>query len=229
MFIVGLWNAFNLVMAGVALGAVSERKEPRRHPRLNIARKGALAVGGEKIAVDIVNVSAGGCALRLNGDMPAALLKAQDIRARLTIEPIGDLVGDRTLPLIFRRAPDEGGEKVYGCQFETLQPEEYFVLADLMYGDPDALPQFLASRRKHKSLWAGTAQFLWWGVIEPLRALSYLFIGRPPEEQALESDPKPATVWLRRLSAQAGTGAPPAVSPSSPAEPQQPAAQQQSA
>lgn len=229
MFIVGLWNAFNLVVAGVALGAVSERKQPRRHPRLSIARKGALAVGGEKIAVDIVDVSAGGCALRLNGDMPAALLEAEDTRARLTIEPVGDLVSERSLPLVFRRAPCEGGERIYGCEFELLQAEEYYVLADLMYGDPEALSRFLASRRKHKSLWAGTGQFLWWGVIEPLRALSYLFIRKPPEESAPETAPAPkaATAWLWRLSAQATARTPPAVPPLPQIEPLKPAARQQ--
>lgn len=206
MFIVGLWNTFNLVMAGVALGAVSERKQPDRHPRLAIDRKGWLEVAGEKVAVEIANVSAGGCAVRLVDEMPAALLEAEDTRARLTIEPIGELVGDRSLPLVFRRTPT--GDDLYGCEFDTMQAEEYYVLADLMYGDSDALPRFLESRRKHKSIWAGTGQFIWWGLVEPVRAFAYLFKRKPQDEQAPETAPAPpmaATAWLHRLTAQAAS------------------------
>lgn len=201
MFIVGLWNTFNLIMAGVGLGAVSERKQPDRHPRLVINRKGALDIGGEKVAVEIANVSVGGCAVRLVDEMPSVMLESETTNARLSIEPIGDMVGDRSLPLIFRRAP-HGDDGVYGCEFETMQPEEYYVLADLMYGDSDALPKFLESRRAHKSIWAGTGQFLWWGVIEPVRAFAYLF-KRKPEEETAQTPPLPraSTIWLWRFLA----------------------------
>ena len=37
-------------------------------------------------------------------------------------------------------------------EFPELQGREYYVLADLMYGDSDALPRFLMSRRNHKDL-----------------------------------------------------------------------------
>ena len=227
MFIVGLWNTFNLIMAGVALGAVSERKQPDRHPRLTIKRKGALEVGEEKIAVEIANVSAGGCALRLLDEMPAALLEAEDTKARLRIEPIGDMVGDHSLPLIFRRAAGDDG--LYGCEFDTMQAEEYFALADLMYGDSDALPRFLETRRKHKSIWTGTGQFMWWGVVEPFRALSYAFRSKPAEEPAPDVAPTPeaATAWLKRLTAQAAEPPPEPKPPEK--EALQPAAQTKSA
>lgn len=228
MFIVGLWNTFNLIMAGVALGAVSERKQPDRHPRLTIKRRGVLEVGDDVVKVEIVNVSAGGCAVRLLDEMPAVLLEAEDTHARLRIEPIGDMTGTRTLPLIFRRAPT--GDDLYGCEFDTMQPQEYFVLADLMYGDSDALPRFLESRRKHKSIWTGTGQFMWWGIVEPFRALSYLYLKKPKDDAETESAPTPeaATAWLKRLAARANE---PAAVEAKPPEKDalQPAAQSKSA
>lgn len=203
MFIVGLWNTFNLIMAGVALGAVAERKQADRHPRLGVNRNGVLDVDGERCPVKIVNVSAGGCALQLEGDMPAHLLEAENTKARLYIEPVGNLSGDMSLPLVFRRIPT-GTERVYGCEFELMQPEEYYVLADLMYGDSEALPTFLASRRKHKSVWTGTGQFMWWGIVEPIRAFAYLLKRKKADPEA-ETAPVPeaSTDWLRRLAAEA--------------------------
>src|SRR3954452_10181142 len=58
MLVVGLWNTFNMVIAGVALGCVAERKQPDRHPRLAIDRRGMLTVDGAAIPVAIENVSA---------------------------------------------------------------------------------------------------------------------------------------------------------------------------
>jgi len=201
MLIVGLWNFFNLMMAGVGLGAVCERAQPDRHPRLTIARRGVLDVAGEQVDVEILNVSAGGCALKLEGELPAHLLAADETpEIRLYIEPVGDISAEYALPLIFRRTPTLG-DGVYGCEFDLMQPEEYFVLADLMYGDSEALPKFLEGRRAHKSLWAGTMQFLWWGMTEPLRAVTYLLKAQDAAEP--QTAPTTSTAWLRRFLAQA--------------------------
>jgi cellulose synthase (UDP-forming) len=39
MLVVGLWNTFNMVIAGVALGCVAERRQPDRHPRLRVTAR----------------------------------------------------------------------------------------------------------------------------------------------------------------------------------------------
>jgi cellulose synthase (UDP-forming) len=71
-----------------------------------------------------------------------------------------------------------------------------------MYGDSEALPRFLASRRKHKSIFAGSWQFVVWGVIEPVRAAAYA-LRRDGAAPAAEdgAHPQPATHWLRTLVA----------------------------
>lgn len=237
MLIVGLWNSFNLIMAGVALGAVSERKQVDRHPRLTIKRLGMLEFEGERAPVIIENVSAGGCAIRFDGVTPSGMLAADTTKARLIVEPVGDMIDGHTLPLVFKRAATES-DGLYGCEFGLMQSAEYYALADLMYGDSDALPKFLASRRKHKSLWTGTGQFMWWGIIEPIRAYSYLFKRKPVKdvEQAPASTPEASTLWLHRLAAQgadgvaegAGEAAKPAKPPRRPKVPAQPKQSNQS-
>jgi cellulose synthase (UDP-forming) len=227
MLIVGLWNTFSMIMAGVGLGAVSERKQPDRHPRLTIDRTGVLDVKGVRARCKIVNVSAGGCALHFEDDPPRGLFEGEGPGARLIVDPVGDMAGDASLPLVLLRN-ETGDRKLHAFEFETMHPHEYFVLADLMYGDSDALPRFLQSRRKHKSIWVGTGQFIWWGIVEPIRAFAYLFkrfsSATPIEEPA--PTPEPSTLWLHRLSTQASDGTP---SPEQKAQPQKNAASAKSA
>ena len=196
MLVVGLWNTFNLIIAGVALGAVAERKQPDRHPRLAIARTGRLLVGEQVIAASIRDVSAGGVSLIAADELPAD----STIPVRLEIDPIGPHTGNASLPLQFKHSRRQDADIVHGFEFATLEPEEYYTLADLMYGDSDALPRFLATRRKHKNVFAGSGQFVWWGISEPFRAITYAIANSKAQAEA---DPAPvpqaSTVWLHRF------------------------------
>jgi cellulose synthase (UDP-forming) len=208
ILVVGLWNAFNMVIAGAALGCVAERREPRRHPRLTIDRIGTLSTTDGDIPVAIRDVSAGGCSISPLGsamDLPTLVDGAQ---ARLLIEPRGTMVGANSLPAIVRHTSGTSDNIRYGVQFGEISAIEYYVLADLMYGDPDAIKRFLMSRRKHKNVAVGTLTFLRWGFAEPFRAFAYLLgaAGNKPAERELPSN-VPATVWLRRL-ARIGKAAP---------------------
>lgn len=211
MFFVGLWNMFNLVTAGVALGAVAERRRRETHPSIPIARRGVLERGDKRIRVAIEEVSASFCRLRIESAEDAAAL---DVTApaelRLLVEPRGALIRP-SLPIrAVERAGDESLEAVFGA----FRAGEHLAFADLMYGDADALLRFVAARRKHKGIVAGTIQFLWWGVIEPIRAFSYL---RPRAADAPFREPPPfadlSSLRLPRLSARPKPSAPPAAAP----------------
>ena len=174
MLIVGLWTTFNLIIAGAALGVVCERREPDRFPRLAIDRTGLLAVGGETARVTLHSVSAGGCALRFAEASPVAVLLAEATSCTLAVIPLdgSDMHAPMTLELV--HATDSTDTTAYGFSFAAMNPGSYLALADLMYGDPDAILRFLTSRRAHKNLFAGSWQFLRWGVLEPLRASGYV-------------------------------------------------------
>lgn len=67
---------------------------------------------------------------------------------------------------------------------------EYYVLADLMYGDPHAVSRFQSRRRSGKNLFAGTGYFIWLGITQPLRALYYLVGPKAaPVEEPHNNDP----------------------------------------
>jgi cellulose synthase (UDP-forming) len=174
MLVVGLWNTFNMILAGVALGAVAERKQPDRHPRLGVERKGFLLFAGQRVPVDVQDVSAGGLAIVTREDLEADLGLRQDCEARLEVVPVGVRSEGCTLPLVLRRANTQKGLHRYAFEFPDLDPQAYFALADLMYGDSEAIPRFLATRRAHKDIFRGTMQFVRWGLFEPLRSFAYL-------------------------------------------------------
>ena len=207
MLVVGIWNTFNLIIAGVALGAVSERAQPDRHPRLAIARTGTLLVDGQRVAVALRDVSAGGVSLTSTEPMPVAE-DGERLPVRLEVDPIGTLSRGKTLPLRLVNSRRADAETVYGFEFHDMEPDDYFALADLMYGDSDALPRFLRSRRKHKNIFAGLVQFLWWGVSEPVRAFRYA-LSRKPGSDAESDKPVagPSTAWLKRFVRFAREGA----------------------
>jgi cellulose synthase (UDP-forming) len=207
MVVVGLWNLFNLLIAGTALGAVAERKQPDRHPRLGIKRQGFLHVNGAAVEVEIVDVSAGGCGLVPVGKAPFDL-RAGETEGLLTIEPVSGIVArNEALPIILRHTNVRGQSVVYGFEFQELVGRDYYVLADLMYGDSQALPRFLASRRKHKNVFAGTWEFVVWGLFEPVRAIAYSIRELQKKTEAKEeAAPHPSTKWLRFLLKQAGIG-----------------------
>ena len=210
MLVVGIWNTFNLIIAGAALGAVSERAQPDRHPRLAIQRTGTLLVDGQRVNVGLRDVSAGGVSLTSSEPMPVAEGEER-LPVRLEIDAIGTLAHGLTLPLRLVNSRRSGAETLYGFEFHEMEPDDYFALADLMYGDSDALPRFLRTRRKHKNIFAGGAQFLWWGVSEPVRAFRYLTIRKKAQiDDGAKPIPGPSTAWLKRFVRFAKAGAKPA-------------------
>ncbi len=211
MVVVGAWNTFNMLIAGAALGSVAERKQPDRHPRLTINRKGMFQTDGLKIPVAIENVSAGGCALRPIDDTQSLDWKIGETDGRLWVEPMGEVIKDETIPITLRHVSSNKGQSLYGFEFPELKSPEYYVLADLMYADSEALPRFLKSRRVHKNVFAGTWQFIFWGSVEPFRALSYMRKkaheeSAPATEAAKEPEiPHVETTMLRKLITLAST------------------------
>jgi cellulose synthase (UDP-forming) len=201
MLIVGLWNGFNILIAGAALGAVAERKQPDRHPRLRIERKGIFVVGDTRLPVIIESVSTGGCAVRPLVDTSGLHWDADATRGRLAIKPMGSFVADRTLPVVLKQKSTRDDGVRFELEFDAMQPREYYVLADLMYGDQSALSSFLNKRRVHKDLVRGTLQFVRWGITEPLRAVAYAMMP-PPAPQPSEATATAAATeiisdWLK--------------------------------
>ncbi|MFE1600452.1 UDP-forming cellulose synthase catalytic subunit [Methylobacterium sp. ID0610] len=223
MLVVGLWNFFNLLTAGAALGVCAERRQTETAPSLPIARRGVLTLDGRAFDVAIERVSAEGCRLRC----PAALLPPgaghRPIAADLTVLPMTGAPSGGALPVVLERVARGSDDAVCSLSFRSLRNAQYPVLAGLMYGDSDAMQRFQFRRRHHKDLVSGLLQFAWWGLVEPLRAVRYLFLPEPPAAEV------PAPIAVAEAPASSALPiAPPAAEPVIArirSEPAQPAAE----
>ncbi|MBV9970140.1 MAG: glycosyltransferase, partial [Xanthobacteraceae bacterium] len=208
MLVVGLWALFNLVIAAAALGVVAERHELRKHPRLAVERRGRVSFEDYSAEVEIVNVSAGGCAIRVPGPaFFASCVLLGKSRGKLTIDSVGAGGSPRGLEVTVMRAQSDDNSADVGLKFEIRTASDYLALADLMYGDAGALAKFLTARRRHMGIVRGTLVFLRWSITEPFRAFYYLLAGRRPKI-AGEDEPADAGTWAGHHNAAADRGRP---------------------
>jgi cellulose synthase (UDP-forming) len=202
MLVVGLWNLFNLITAGAALGVAAERRQSEKAPSLPVDRPAVLTLNGMAIDVTVERISSARCRIRMDAIVP---MRRSDDRSVGTLSaradgPLPLLNHARTIPVRVAGVTAAGEESVCELVFETLTPGSYFALADLMYGDADAMSRFQQRRRTHKGLVAGTAQFIAWGVIGPFRAFACLMSGTAPQPAA-ETEPAPSRRRERQRAA----------------------------
>lgn len=180
MLVVGLWNFFNLITAGASLGVCAERRQLERTPSLAIDRSGVLTLSGRSTDVSIERVSAESCTVRfLSGAFDQGLTRAA-LRGALSVEPAAGARRTAPLPVHVEDATRDGRDLVLRLSFGALAIRDYPALAGLMYGDAEAMRRFQLRRRRHKDIPTGTVQFVWWGLVEPFRALRYLLASRRP-------------------------------------------------
>ena len=169
--VVGGWNVFNLIMAGAALGVVSERRNLRRAPRVRLDRRGEIIIGDVVVPAMIEDGSMGGVKVRPVGE-PAEELRSGEMIV-LRFETKTPLPTDE-LPLIIRSiARDEEGIHL-GCQPTLSSPVHYRLIADLVYSDSAQWMRFQGGRRKGVGVLAGTLIYLWWALYQTVRGIGFL-------------------------------------------------------
>ena len=227
MLVVGLWNFFNLLTAGAALGVCAERRQLERTPSLAINRRGQLTLGGRAVDVSIERVSAEACTVRLPAAIAPAGAGQNKLAGALSVVPMAGARAAGPLPVTLEGIERDRDAVFARLGFGRLRPQDYVALAGLMYGDAEAMRRFQMRRRRHKDILTGTLQFIWWGLSEPVRALRYaLSADARPAPAAATSDSSP--IYDAPEQAPTGTGLPepllqaPAPRPA-PVEPQGPA------
>ena len=188
LLIVGGWSFYNLIIAGVALGIVAERRERRKTPRLKIVRKGEITANGVSVPVEIKDCSIGGMRVRpLVGKLPAEFSRGG--QCLVHVAPNREGFDTAPIPCILRNVSNDGSGAIYGLQFSGLSPSHYRGIADAMYADMQVFENFRSSRRKIKGITMGTLQFFWWSINHTLRAFYYaVALRKTSSEPAVEAN-----------------------------------------
>jgi cellulose synthase (UDP-forming) len=169
--VVGGWNIFNLILAGCALGVVSERREIRSSRRVNIERRcDVRGADGNWVRGTITNVSSGGIGVRVPGGA-AGLGRGAPTVVRFT--PLSD-AGVTELSVFIRSATAEGKGVTLGCRYMPEKGTDYRLIADLLYANSANWQQRQRSRQVDIGIIRGTVRFLGVAAYQTARGLGYL-------------------------------------------------------
>lgn len=179
--VVGGWNLFNLIIAGCALGVVSERREVRRSRRVIVERPCEIrSSGGEWVPGIIEDISTLGVGIRLRS---ARIPFSKESLATIRFTPYSD-IEHRELRLEVRNVITSEGALVLGGQFVHDTANDYRLLADLLYANAAQWSALQESRRVDIGILGGTLRFLGIAVYQTSRGLAYLVrFGRQPTAQ----------------------------------------------
>lgn len=169
--VVGGWNLLNIILAGCALGVVSERGERQASRRIKVSRRCDFGIDGRWFTATIEDVSVHGAAVQVftEGFKDIAI----DKRAVLRFQPFTDMPVCE-LPINIRHFGGVGDVTSIGCRYMPEKSEDHRLIADLIFASSAQWMQFQTSRRRNPGLIGGTLWFLGLAMYQTARGLSYL-------------------------------------------------------
>ncbi|MEA3537209.1 UDP-forming cellulose synthase catalytic subunit [Rhizobium sp. CC-YZS058] len=170
--VVGAWNFLNLIIAGCALGVVTERGDKSAARRVKIMRRCEFKVGESWYPAVIENVSVNGMLVHVYDKalMPLTPGTFEAIR----VIPYSDGVPDTLSVNIVRSSKGEGESISLGCAFAPQSAVDHRLIADLMFANSAQWSEFQMGRRKNPGLIRGTVSFLGIALFQTGRGLYYL-------------------------------------------------------
>ncbi|MEF2554075.1 UDP-forming cellulose synthase catalytic subunit [Aurantimonas sp. A2-1-M11] len=197
LLVVGAWNLMNLIVAGAALGVVTERMERREAPRLPSVRGGELFVAGMTVPVVIEDVSLGGAKVSVLGRLPETFDRED---ARLLVSTPDGTRDLGSLPVSVKSLGGGSDGLGLGLKFRA-SISHYPLIADLMLADLAPVRGLRLARRTRRGILGGSLAFIGWSLSYPLRAFHHLVFDRDAKRQdAGDPTPMAAPVAVRPAS-----------------------------
>jgi cellulose synthase (UDP-forming) len=178
--VVGGWNLINLIMAGCALGVVSERGERASSRRVRVNRRAEFGVNGKWYTASIEDVSVHGARLHVFDKQLEQSLVGAEGEVRFRPFSGADV---ETLPLIIRNIQPTDGLLAVGCQYVPKSALDHRLIADLMFANSAQWTQFQEGRRRNPGLIRGTIWFVGLALYQTSRGLVYFFRSMRPERE----------------------------------------------
>ncbi|MGG7516367.1 UDP-forming cellulose synthase catalytic subunit [Allorhizobium undicola] len=181
--VVGGWNMINLVMAGCALGVVSERGERASSRRIRVRRRCEFGFDGQWSPASIEDVSVRGARLNVFSRRFAEMQPGAVAEIRMRLHGRGEMA---TLPLIIRNTEQQGEILALGCQYMPQSAKDHRQIVDLIFANSDQWSDFQKSRRKNPGIIRGTVWFLGMSLFQTSRGLTYFLRSLKPQRSARE-------------------------------------------
>lgn len=183
--VVGGWNLLNLLLAGCALGVVSERRERQTSRRVKVQRRAEVAVDGKWYPAMIRDVSLRGAGIQIfTRDIAKFPL---DARAELRFEAHGR-AGKGELPIRITRSSADGELLDVGCRFKPEDAAHHGLVADLIFANSEQWKVFQNSRRHNPGVLRGTLWFIKLSLIQTVRGLQYMLFHRQSDQDTKTSE-----------------------------------------
>jgi cellulose synthase (UDP-forming) len=183
--VVGFWNILNLLMAGCALGVVSERPEGRAARRFAVQRRGEISAEGQTARMLTENASVDGVGIRMMSSAFDRLTVGS--KALISFETKIDMPRGE-LPVTVMRVQRDDQGLLLGCRYEVSAPLHSRMIADLVFSNSETWSRFQKRRRQNMGVIYGTIRFLRMAIFQTSRGLSYFFgltrIGHPSATKA---------------------------------------------
>ncbi|EIM27125.1 UDP-forming cellulose synthase catalytic subunit [Microvirga lotononidis] len=170
--VTGAWNVLNLIIAGCALGVVSERATRRHSHRVRVERPCRFIIGDEAIDAVVRDVSVGGARVHVPPSAEPKLKKGA--AGTLEFQPFSNLPIQH-LPMEIRKVGMDDKGLLLGCRFLIEKPEHRRMIADLVFANADQWSQFQKNRHHDIGVLRGTLWFFMVAFYQTGRGLSYFF------------------------------------------------------
>ncbi|MCX5516160.1 cellulose synthase catalytic subunit (UDP-forming) [Kaistia algarum] len=169
--VVGGWNLLNILIAGCALGVVSERQESRQSRRIDVKRRCELIFGDRSVTATIEDASVGGARINVVGFKSQDI--ARDTQCAISFKTSIE-VGDPVLPITVRTVSASAKGLSLGCRYHPVKADHYRMISDLVFVSSDQWAKFQWSRRVNIGILRGTIWFVGLSVYQTGRGLGYL-------------------------------------------------------
>jgi cellulose synthase (UDP-forming) len=171
--VTGAWNLLNLIIAGCALGVVSERATRRQSHRVRVERPCRFVMGDEIIDAVLRDVSVGGARLHVPPSVEPRLKKGAP--GTIEFQPFANLPIQH-LPVEIRKVGMDDDGLLLGCRFMIEKAEHRKMIADLVFANADQWSEFQKNRHYDIGVLRGTLWFFMVAFYQTGRGLSY-FLG----------------------------------------------------
>lgn len=175
------WAFFNVFILLACLGALLERRQMRATARMASKIPGTIWVGEKEIAVDVMDLSNGGCSLCVDPVYERLLSSHSTIRLRPDATD-GREHGEFSLEIRNLRYRDWA--LMAGCQFTHSSIDELKRKIAFVNGSSTRWMEFQLGREKNIGTWGSFAYLMSAGVRFTLEHIGYSILGKIRKDRA---------------------------------------------